>query len=204
MPARVICISQAGGSLGGEVGRLVAERLGFRHVDDEIVRRAAEREQLDLEVVADVERRRSFVRRMLEALTEATQYEALLSGAPEVPASDELRESIREVIRETADEGDVVIVSHAASLALAGTPDVLRVLVTASTDIRARRLEGADPLGFDEARRRVAADDAARADYLRRFYGVDEELPTHYDLVVSTDVLGAAQAADVVVAAASV
>lgn len=202
MPARVICISQAGGSLGGEVGRLVAERLGFRHVDDEIVRRAAEREQLDLEVVADVERRRSFVRRMLEALTEATQYEALLSGAPEMPASDELRESIREVIRETADEGDVVIVSHAASIALAGTPDVLRVLVTASADIRARRLEGADPLGFDEARRRVEADDAARADYLRRFYGVDEELPTHYDLVVSTDVLGAKQAADVVVAAA--
>lgn len=202
MPARVICISQAGGSLGSEVGRLVADRLGFRHVDDEIVRRAAEREQIDLEVVADVERRRSFVRRMLEALTEATQYEALLTGAPELPASDELRESIREVIRETADEGDVVIVSHAASIALAGTPDLLRVLVTAPADIRARRLEGADPLGFDAARRRVDADDAARADYIRRFYGVDAELPTHYDLVVSTDVLGAVQAADVVVAAA--
>lgn len=204
MPARVICVSLAGGSLGTDVGRLVAGRLGFRHVDEEIVRRAAEREGLDLEVVADVERRRSFVRRMLEALTEATHFEAILSGAPEVPDVEELRESIREVIRETADEGEVVIVSHAASIALAGMPNLLRVLVTASPEIRARRLEGADPLGFEEARRRVESDDAARADYLRRFYGIEEELPTLYDLVVSTDVLTPSQAADIVVAAARV
>ena len=202
MPGRVICVSQSAGSGGTEVGKLIAARLGWRHVDEEIVRRAAEREGLDLGVVADIERRRSFVRRMLDALTEATHYDAILAGAEETPAPDELRESIREVIRETADEGDVVIVSHAASLALAGLPDLLRVFVTASPEIRARRLEGADPLAFDEAKRRVTAEDAARADYLRRFYGAEEEPPTLYDLVVSTDVLTVGQAADLVVAAA--
>jgi hypothetical protein len=38
---RVVCISHATGSGGGEVGRLVAERLGFLYVDDEIVAQAA-------------------------------------------------------------------------------------------------------------------------------------------------------------------
>ncbi len=205
MPARVVCISQETGSDGLEVGRLVAEALGFRHVDDEIVRRAAERESVDEAVVADVERRKSFVRRMLDSLSEVTVLDAGVLPIPILdapPPEASLRELIREVIVDTADEGEVVIVSHAASIPLAGRPDVLRVLVTASPDIRARRLAGLDLVGSDEARRRVSSSDAARADYLRRFYGVDEEVPTLYDVVVSTDVLRPEQAVTVVVAAA--
>ena len=44
--------------------------------------------------------------------------------------------------------------------------------------------------------------DAARADYLRRFYGVSTETPTQYDLVVNTDVFGSERAAALVAAAA--
>jgi cytidylate kinase len=49
----------------------------------------------------------------------------------------------------------------------------------------------------------VRDSDRGRRDYLKRFYDVDEELPTHYDLVVNTDVLTAEQAAEVVARAAS-
>ncbi len=49
----------------------------------------------------------------------------------------------------------------------------------------------------------IEESDKARADYLKRFYGIDRELPTHYDLVVNTDVLTADQAAVLVVQAAS-
>jgi cytidylate kinase len=47
----------------------------------------------------------------------------------------------------------------------------------------------------------VKDEDAGRAAYLKRFYGVDQELPTHFDLVVNTDVLTAADAANVIIAA---
>ena len=40
--------------------------------------------------------------------------------------------------------------------------------------------------------------DAARRDYLKRFYDVDEELPIQYDLVVNTDVLSVEQASELV------
>ena len=53
-----------------------------------------------------------------------------------------------------------------------------------------------------DAERAIKGFDAGRADYLRRFYGVAEELPTHYDLVVSTDVLDVREAADLVARAA--
>lgn len=45
------------------------------------------------------------------------------------------------------------------------------------------------------------AGDAGRADYLKRFYGVGGELPTHYDLVLNTDRLDAETAAELVLLA---
>ena len=96
-----------------------------------------------------------------------------------------------------------MIVSHAASLALSDRPNVLRVLVTASPETRARRLAEARTLDLKDARKAITDADTARADYLRRFYGVEAELPTHYDLVVNTDTLSVEQAADLVARAAS-
>ncbi len=87
-----------------------------------------------------------------------------------------------------------MIVAHAASYALAERPDALRVLVTGSPEDRGRRL-GSD--GSDI----VKSSDKARASYLREFYGVETEVPTHYDLVVNSDRLSASQAAEVIAAA---
>jgi CheY-like chemotaxis protein len=51
--------------------------------------------------------------------------------------------------------------------------------------------------------RAVNNSDAGRADYLKRFYGISEELPTHYDLVVNTDAVSVEQAAGLISLAAS-
>ena len=40
------------------------------------------------------------------------------------------------------------------------------------------------------------------ADYIKRFYGISSELPTHYDLVVNTDRLAPQAAARLIVHAA--
>jgi cytidylate kinase len=77
------------------------------------------------------------------------------------------------------------------------------VLVTASPQTRADRI--GELKGLDEARaaRAVKDADAGRRDYLRRFYGIDAELPIHYDLVVNTDVLSVEPAAALITRAAS-
>ena len=49
----------------------------------------------------------------------------------------------------------------------------------------------------------VTEDDAGRAAYLKQFYGVDHELPTHYELTLNSDSLSASAMADLVVRAAS-
>jgi cytidylate kinase len=105
---------------------------------------------------------------------------------------------IREAIEQTAARGNVVIVAHAASHVIAGAADALRVLVTASPDRREKRLAELEGIDADEARRKIKDADAGRRDYLKSFHGVDLEAPTHYDLVLNTDVLRIEEAARVV------
>jgi cytidylate kinase len=213
MPSQVICISHLTGAGGESIGQIVAERLGFQYLDDEIIERAAELVSLDPAVIGSVERRRSLVSRFLHQLGDAgaadTQPRVQASSRQihshesgrELPVAEDIRALIREVIGEAAQEGNVVIVSHAASMALAGRDDVLRVLVTASPETRARRVASTRNLDARKAARVVKAEDDARADYLKRFHRIDRELPTHYDLVVNTDVLMPDRAADLVVLA---
>ncbi len=58
------------------------------------------------------------------------------------------------------------------------------------------------PTSEGDAAKAVRESDQARRDYLRRFYDVKEEQPTHYDLVVSTDTLTPQAATALIVAAA--
>jgi cytidylate kinase len=201
-----VCISATDGSAGDEVGRLVAGGLGFRLVDEELISRAANRAGVAPHEVADVERRRSFVRRMLEELAPGTVMAGVAFGAvvPHTaaelgPRDDEMRTFIRRAIEDVAAEGETVIVSHAASFALADRHGVLRVLVTAAPETRNRRL--AEERGIDdaEAARLIKSGDANRRDYLKRFYDVPTELPTQYDVVLNTDRLTPEQAADLIV-----
>jgi len=202
---KVVCISHATGADGASVARLVADRLGFRYVDEEIVANAAAQGGLEPGDVADEERRKTLVLRVLSALAAGGGDAMALGGSVPYRAADEpdVRALIRDTIAETAAHGNVVIGAHAASHALGVRPDTLRVLVTASAATRAKRVAEVEGLGEKEAARIVKDADAARRDYLSRFYDVDEELPTHYDLVVNTDALSLADAAAIVATAAA-
>jgi Cytidylate kinase-like family len=203
--ARVVCVSHSTGSYGAQVAAVVASRLGYRYLDEEIVVWAAGKEGLEPDDVADAERLKSFWRRLFSdvpphvVVDAGAGYGALVGAeAARLPPLEAYRQLIRDVIADTAEQGEVVIVAHAASMALAGRPSVLRVLVTASTDVRIARQQG----DAKAARRTIAESDAGRADYLKRFYGIDRELPSHYDLVINTDTLSTEQAASIVEQAA--
>jgi len=209
MTRSVVCLSASDGAAGEEIVPLVAARVGFRIVDEQVIARAASLGGVVAHVAADVEQRKSFMERLLDhfpAAGMATGTSGLM-GLPVMdlaslePSADWLRTLIRSAIEDIAREGEVVIVAHAASLALGPRHDGLRVFITASQDTRRHRVAAARGVEDSEAARLVARGDRNRADYLKRFYRVAED-PTHYDLVINTDVLTAAQAADVIAQAA--
>ena len=208
MPTRVVTISHTTGAGGEAIGRTVADRLGFRYVDEEIITLAAQKEGVDAELVADTERRKGFFARLFSGLSEGPVDVGVPGSGVVVPdevlahRSEDLRQVIIEAIHDMARRGQVVIASHAASIPLAGRGDVLRALVTAPFDTRAQRVGHDGQRGATDPARFVRDSDAGRADYFQRFYGIERELPTQYDLVINTEALPPDEAADVIVAAA--
>jgi len=201
----VVCVSQTTGSGGEEIGRRVAERLGYLYVDEDIVARAAAASGLGSRDIADEERRKSFARRFLETLAEGggDGWTLAVGQGMEVIKPADIRALIRETLVQTAAHGRVVIVSHAASFALDRRPETLRLFVTASRKVREERVAAAAE-GDDrtQAARVIKDSDAGRRDYLKRFYSIDSESPTDYDLVVNTDQLSTEQATEIVLRAA--
>jgi cytidylate kinase len=185
----VVCISSTDGAPGDEVGKLVAERLGYRLANGSIIVAAAQANGLLPESVSAAESRDAG--RTLEV------------DFGRVERTETVRGLIKDAVVQAADSGPVVILAHAASYALAGRDGVLRVLVTAPTETRIGRIAQQDRLDAKQAGKVVAESDKGRAAYLERFYRVKDELPTDYDLVLNTDRLSAEDAAAMIVDAAT-
>ena len=201
MAYEVICISSDDGADAFSTATEVAEKLGWRLVDEDIVSRAAVEAGVERDVVADVERRKSLVERLLDNLSTSgasMAYVPSLAESLSGPRDDVLRGLIRSIIEEVAAQGNAVIVAHAASLALGERERVLRVMITASPATRARRIAATLNVDEKEATHKLERSEANRADYIKRFYGIAEESPVHYDLVINTDRLSAEQAAALV------
>ncbi|MDE3132950.1 MAG: cytidylate kinase-like family protein [Acidobacteriota bacterium] len=221
MGARVISISFSDGSGGEEVAVAVAAALGFPVVSEEILSRAAAEAGVSLEAVADVERRKSFMSKLVGRLVPSAaasdpgfrqsldaQVTASLIGvalpleSEARPSQDELRGKIRSAIDEYMATGNVVILGHAASHSLAGRAGVLRVFVTGSREARSARLVASRLISAKQADKFVDTGDGNRADYLKRFYGIEAESPSQYDVVVDTDDLTVDEASQIIVSAA--
>ena len=97
MPSRVVTISHTTGAGGEAIGRTIADRPGFRYIDEEIITLAAEKEGVDAELVADTERRKGFLARLFSGLTEGPVDVGVpgpIALAPEAvtaPRSEDLR-----------------------------------------------------------------------------------------------------------------
>ena len=215
MSSTVICISGSDGSQAEQLAATVGAALGFRVINEEITARAAAAAGVDQHAVEDVEQRRSVRAKILDLLASSGAASAAFLPVPDVQFAeamqgmdpqapwglpgDELRGLIRSAIEEFVAAGSVVILAHAASQLLAERDQVLRVLVTASPEVRSARLAESLGVPANKAGGLVKNGDAGRADYLKRFYGVERELPTQYDVVINTDKLTPEECAAAVV-----
>ena len=202
MDCRVVSISRALAAGGEEIGRAVADELRFRYVNDEIVAWAADRAGVSLQTMEKVEHTPPLIERILQYMGKVPIEVGQGYVPPPAQATVSYETLIEAVVRETAKAGSVVIVAHGASIPLAGMPGLLRALVTASPEVRAGRLATAAKLDDRKARKAIEDSDRERGEFLQRFYGVRQELPNHYDIVVNTDVLTPATAARLIVTAA--
>lgn len=210
----VITVSRQFGAAGFPVARALAERLGYELLDRGIVAQVALRSGIPESQLETYDERLPSVWQRLAS--------ALASGSPEIsmpplptddlPAMsihDRLVRITRAVVEEAAARGNVVILGRGGAFIVGRKPAALNVQLNASLEDRIRflltRVEQIPPdTRPDEADLRELCNsiDAARAQYIRRIFGVDWMDPRHYDLVIDTGRIGVARTIELIEAAA--
>jgi cytidylate kinase len=198
----LITISRQYGAGGSHVAQRVADLLGWRVVDNELVERVAAEAGLAPEDVARREERvPGFVQRLAQALVAGTP-EAGPGPAIVVPLSSlaepDLVRVTERVVAQIAAEGRVVLVGRAAAAVLASERQAIHVRVVASREYRIRVAADRLALSPEEAARITDDTDKSRARYHRDYYKREWADPVSYDMTLNTETLGLDGAARVI------
>ena len=198
---RVITISREYGSGGTSVARRIADRLGWQLVDDPLVEEIARRASVHPDVARRYDESVSpWFERLIQSLWRggfegsASRVERLAFDA------DEMCRLWTQVIRETADAGQAVIVGRGGQCTLRDRKDVFHVSLYAPLEFRVRNQRGRSQ-GQTDLRGLVEETDRRRAAYIRRYFGEDWKDRRLYHLGINTSI-GFDLVADVILTAA--
>jgi cytidylate kinase len=169
----IVAISETAGSLGIEIGRRLAERLGYRFADREIIAKASDRFG---ENVTDLRHAAEEKPTLWERFT-ATQHRYKLF--------------VEATILEMAAGDNVVMAGLSSAIVLRPIPHTLRVRVNAPERIRADRVQQQQGLTREAALDHVRQADHERAARVKFLYRVSVDDPFLYDVVVNTERLTA-------------
>ncbi len=198
----MVTISREYGAGGSSVARLVADRLGWRVVDNQLVEEVARRTGLTTAEVREREERGpTLIERVARALAAATP-EVLGRSSRELPEAEEAKlvKITDQVVAEMASD-HAVVVGRAAVAVIGRQVDALHVKLVGSVEYRAQYMADRLGLSYEEAERRVRDVDAHRTRYHAQYYNRDWSDPRNYHLVLNTGWLGLQRAADIIVAA---
>ncbi len=211
-----ITISREYGSRGTAIGAVVAARLGYRYVDDDLVFLVAHRAGIDDREVRAYDQegfsRLGAFARDCVAMLGSLAPPFVGTGtptrdAPELPGQLDRFYSARyvhlaqQMIQALAAHGRVVLMGRGGQVVLRDTPGTLHVRIVSPLEIRIRRVAGDEGIAEREAARRVRRRDAAVARYLRHYYGGEWADPRLYDLILNTAALGEETAANLILQA---
>jgi cytidylate kinase len=198
-----VTISREYGAGGSTVARRVAEELGWRLVDNQLIEEVAKRAGVSVDDVAGREERGpTFIERIARALAVATP-ELLGPDTVAAPEAEEERlvKITEQVVADLCAEGDTVFVGRAAVAMLGDRADALHVRLVASPAHRAGVVATRLGIPLDEATQRVRDTDAQRTRYHRQWYNRDWADARNYHLTLNTERLGIERSAAIVVAA---
>ena len=186
----IITISHEMGAGGPEIGMTVAQRLGYRYADHELILDTAQRYGLLEEKLSHLdESKPSFFERLD---TETHQYIT----------------AIQTTLLEFADQDNVVLMGRSGQWLLRGIPHVLRVRVKAPFELRVKRAlkkmagqmgEAVNPRTVTDMVRR---DDAEKSSRFRYLYELDINDPSLYELVLNTEKVSTETAVELIATAA--
>ena len=178
----VIAIGRQFGSGGHDMGKALAEKLGYDFYDAEIIQMTAGTTGYTPE----------FIKKNEEIMTNSLLYDLvnqmyLNTDMQDEAPKDKIFEAECQVVRDLSEKGSCVIVGRCADYVLRNSANCLKVFFSAPLESRIKRVARRQNISEKEARAVVQKNEKLRADnyryYTRRMWGA----AGNFDLSLNTD-----------------
>ena len=178
---------------GREIGKLLADALGFTYYDSQLIRLAAEKSGYTPEYVEQNE----------QTLKNPVLHDffAWYAGPLEqtdLPKVDQLFQKETEVIRTLAQKESCVIVGRLANYILKDRPGAYHVFISADTATEAARVAERDRISVDEAAAKVKRVNHERAVHCKHFTKTDWGNVKNYNFCIKSDDFGVEDTAKII------
>jgi len=199
---RVVTVAREYGSGGGRIAQLLAGHLGWKLLDRCLVEKIAETARVKPEVAEKVDERLDpWFYRLAEVFWQSPGLRGYIGGPVLNFDAEVAAQLTRRVIEEAAEIGDCVVVGRGCQCILQQRDDAFHVFIYAPRRQRLARLLRRDArLSKAGAERKLDAEDAIRAAYVRDHYGEDWQNRHLYHLMISS-CLGEKEAVSIILSA---
>ena len=187
MEYRVLTVNREFGSGGGRIAQTIAEWLGWKLLDRDIIDAIAYAAHVDSSVVRHYDEHvDSWLRRInQQAMRSAALAAGLELGDDSVFDAEEMVKISQKIIEKAYTDGNCVIVGRGAQCVLQHKPDVYHVFVYAPLKERILRLRARLEKDAD-IEQRLRTVDGERAKYLQQYFGKSWCNLHLYDLMISS------------------
>ncbi len=182
----IITIERRYASGGNEIGKKLAEALGYKLYDRNILLEAAQK--LDIPFFK------------IEALEESSSGNILmnlsktplggLGGNKDLPLADKLFLEEKRIIEQAAEEGNCVIVGRASGYILRAHENSLQVFIYADHQKRLQRAIEKEGIQRAEAENAMKKNDKRRRNFYNAVTNQEWDDPKHYEMYLNAGKLG--------------
>ena len=182
----VFTISREYGSGGRYVGKLIADKLGIKLYDKEIILKLAEGTGLSEEYIENNEQKRNLL-----DIFNGGYYEGLNNA-------DEIFVKESELIKELAEKESCVIVGRCADSILKNNKNVIKIFIYSSINDKIDRAVNIYGLDKEKAEKEIKRIDKLRANHYKHYTGEDWKNFENYDICINSDLLGVEKTAELI------
>ena len=185
----IITIGREYGSAGRQIGYKVAEDLGIKLYDREMLERAAKESGIceELFETHDEKPTNSF---LYSLVMDSYSFGYPSSSYTDMPINHKIFLAQFDTIRKIASEGPCILVGRCADYALEEFDNVLSVFIHADMDARVRRIARIYDLTDAKAKDRIIKTDKKRSSYYNYYTSKRWGEVDSYDLCLNSSVFG--------------
>ncbi len=184
----IVTIGRESGSGGRKIGLALAEALGVKCYDKELIQVAAKESGLceDILETHDEVPTRSF----LYSLVMDTYSMSYHAGQVDMPMEQKVFLAQYNTIKAIAERESCVFVGRCADYALEGDPDVISVFITGETEEKIQHIAETYEMSYDKAKDYMIKADKRRSNYYNYYSNKRWGEAQSYDLCLNRSKLG--------------